>query len=114
MTIGIIIDGGVVQRVLVDGETLEGHEVIVIANGEPEKLIFASLDVDSIIGVEVKRIARDKSACFVLGTAAEVASEAFLELSRRDYECPVAMLADFKAVLAGVVSAAEQVRAGMS
>ena len=104
MTIGVVLRDGVVHAVVTSDPAMVGHDVVVAHDGETQKLIRASYsaEIDKQLGE-----ARAKTQLHGLGTTCEVAAEAFLQLSRRNFASPDELLALISKVTTGVIAAAD-------
>ena len=105
-TIGIYIDGGVVQRVVSsDGSPFEA---VVVTDGQADKIYRARLDAEITTYMTQ---ARSNTQAFGLGTACELAAERFLRLSRSTELDPRALLAEMRALVSEIEAACDDVMA---
>lgn len=98
-TIGIVVENGTISRVVTDHQVIQKADVVVIEDDVPSRLLFPHYD--NAVANYLKECAA-RSACHGLGLAAEIASEALLEMSRTPHTEPIAALRTIERIMAAL------------
>jgi hypothetical protein len=97
MIIAVYTEGGVVHRVTTDDE--QQHGVVLIHDGKAGRWLRTQVEDEISKWCET---ARANSQIYGIGTACEVASEAFCEISKRSFGTPAEALAAARGAIAAL------------